>query len=35
MYKAIFVDVKLLLGSQLICQPDQENCTAIHIIFRF
>ena len=30
-----FVDVRLILGSQLTCHPDQKSCMADCIIFRF
>ena len=35
MYNMIFVRTKLLIGSQLTCQPDRKNRMADHIIFGF
>ena len=35
MHRLIFVSVRLLLGSQLTCQPDQKSHMADCIIFKF
>ena len=35
MHRSIFVGIRLVLGSQLTCQPDQESRTADCIFFRF
>ena len=35
MHRLIFVSVRLLLGSQLTCWPDQKSHMADHNIFKF
>ena len=33
-HRLIFISVRLLLGSQLTCQPDQSSHMADHVIFQ-
>ena len=35
MYRTIIVSIRILVGSQLTCQPDPKSCMANHIIFKF